>query len=244
MEELNNAKTNTYKHLAATNRPSQNETKEFVAEHKEIWKEQIEGAENPFNFAQISGEIITEPEFHHSSPNIDFYQFTISVERLSGTSDELLVIVPQNLLDKSAIKKGLRAEVTGSVRIYSTFLQNGKRKTQMYVLASAIASETERNKNLIVLTGEISRNIEPRRTPLGRTITDFFLIVQHRNGAKLFVPCIAWGKLGFAIEEVGAGQTITVCGRMQSRGYTKQLETGETIKKTTYEVSLVGFSST
>ena len=54
--------------------------------------------ENNFNRVQLCGTVDSEPVFSHANHGISFFKFTLAVERLSGLSDKLAVIVSAPLL--------------------------------------------------------------------------------------------------------------------------------------------------
>ncbi len=239
---MDESRSATNKEYAVTEMLSARELMEYAEEHKELWKEQIEDAGNTTNFVKISGEIIAGPEFDHHSFDIDFYQITIRATRSSGNKDDLIVILPDNLMDEQTIFPGNHVTVTGDIRILKILNPEAKNTSILYVYALAVESgDEEEDKNSVVLTGNISRKIKLRKTPFGRIIAEFFLTVTRKNGAKIFVPCIAWGKMGFAIANMEPESAITVSGRLQSRDYVKQLENGEQVTRTTHELSLNGF---
>lgn len=77
-----------------------------------------------------------------------------------------------------------------------------------------------------------------RCTPLGREICDIILAVNRRYGRADYLPLIAWGTVARQTSILAVGARLTVEGRIQSRTYTKNLETGPQ-ERVAYEVSVM-----
>ncbi len=81
--------------------------------------------------------------------------------------------------------------------------------------------------NRILLAGVLCKQPTLRRTPLGRSICDMILAVNRRYGRADYLPCIAWGKVAAKIAEMQVGDRLTLEGRVQSRTYIKQTDSGQ-----------------
>lgn len=68
------------------------------------------------NVAKISGTVIAEPEYSHTTVGEKFYKVLIEVARMSGAYDEVPCIVPEIFAQK--IRKGQRVHFDGEVRTY------------------------------------------------------------------------------------------------------------------------------
>ena len=77
-----------------------------------------------------------------------------------------------------------------------------------------------------------------RRTPLGRSICDVSLAVNRHYGRADYLPCIAWGQTAVQIAGMDVGERLALEGRVQSRTYTKLLESGSE-ERTAFEVSIM-----
>ena len=178
-------------------------------------------AEKDLNQIILRGTVGGPPAFSHLSHQERFYLFPLSVERLSGNRDVLNIQLPGKLLDKMAPEVGEEVEVRGSLRTFNNRSGVGARLV-ITVLAEAVTPTGEPHANLLTLRGTICRLGEVRRTPLGREICDFTLAVNRRYGRSDYLPCIAWGSLAQRCAGLGVGSRLTLEGRLQSRGYTKQ----------------------
>ena len=88
----------------------------------------------------------------------------------------------------------------------------------------------------MVLEGPLCKEPTYRRTPLGREICDVMLAVPRAFHRADYLPCILWGRTAQEISLCHTRDCIRICGRLQSRIYTKLTEEGP-IERTTYEVS-------
>ena len=75
-------------------------------------------------------------------------------------------------------------------------------------------------------------------TPLGRSICDVILAVNRHYGRADYLPCIAWGQTAVQIAGMDVGERLALEGRVQSRTYTKLLESGSE-ERTAFEVSIM-----
>ena len=82
--------------------------------------------------------------------------------------------------------------------------------------------------NNVVLVGRVTKDIELKVTPTGKSVCSFSLAVERKfvqNGEKItdFINCQSWGKSAETLEKyVKKGMMIGIEGRIQTRKYTKQ----------------------
>lgn len=95
-----------------------------------------------------------------------------------------------------------------------------------------------------MLTGRVTKDIELKVTPTGKSVCSFILAVERKfvqNGEKVtdFINCQLWGKSAETLEKyVKKGMMIGIEGRIQTRKYTNQQ--GQTVYVT--EVVAESFS--
>ena len=193
--------------------------------------------ENNFNRVQLCGTVDSEPLFSHTNHGLSFFKFTLSVERLSGLTDKLPVIVSAPLLAAVPLHIGQIVTVLGQLRSYNNKSGQGSRLV-ISVFAHVLEAGGDTPLNLIQLSGVLCKPPVLRRTPLGREICDMILAVNRRYGRADYLPCIAWGAVAQQTAAMTTGQRLTVEGRVQSRTYTKT-EDGTTTLRTAYEVSIM-----
>ena len=187
------------------------------------------------NMITIRGELAGLPEFSHENHGRRFYRFSLQVERLSGAVDTLPVIAEQRLVEAIDPCGGSMLTVTGQIRSHNC-RENGIRRLLVFVFASSVTAEDGEPFNEVILEGPLCREPTFRRTPLGREICDVMLAVPRAFRRADYLPCILWGRTAQEISRCHTRDVIRICGRLQSRIYTKLTETGAT-ERTTYEIS-------
>ena len=191
--------------------------------------------EHTANQILLRGSLVELPEFSHENHGRRFYRFLLEVPRLSGTADVLPVIAEESLLGAIDPCGGEMLRVTGQIRSHN--LRTGdNRRLMIFVFALSICAEDGEPINDCLLEGPICREPVFRRTPLGREICDVMLAVPRAFHRADYLPCILWGRTAKMASQCHVRDTIRICGRLQSRVYTKLTEAGP-IQRTAYEIS-------
>lgn len=191
--------------------------------------------EHTENTVTLRGELLTLPQFSHENHQKRFYRLTLAVPRLSGTVDYLPVVAEESLLNAMDLSGGDMLRVEGQIRSHN-LRQNGSRKLLIFVFASAIVCEDGEPINDVILSGPLCREPTYRRTPLGREICDVMLAVPRAFHRADYLPCILWGRTAYEISACHVSDRIQIAGRLQSRIYTKQTDSGPE-QRTAYEIS-------
>ena len=192
------------------------------------------------NQAAIIGNIADEFQFNHEIYGEKFYTCTVRVPRLSGTDDNVRIMVSERLIMDGEYNVGDRVEVTGQFRSYNSY-ENGDNRLVLTVFAKDIEHYEEsdsKNPNTLYLNGFICKPPVYRTTPFGREITDLLLAVNRSYNKSDYIPIIAWGRNARFAKNLNVGDNVKIWGRIQSRTYQKRLDEENTIEKTAYEVSV------
>lgn len=189
------------------------------------------------NYVELWGSAESAPVFSHENHARRFYKFPLRVERLSGSFDLPVIVVSEAQLRACPIEAGQSLCITGQLRSFNNKSGQGSRLI-ITVFAQSIVPGDGSCFNRILLTGVLCKKPVLRRTPLGRSICDMILAVNRHYGRADYLPCIAWGQTAAQIAEMDVGQRLTLEGRVQSRTYTKVLESG-TEERTAFEVSVM-----
>ena len=160
------------------------------------------------NYVELWGVDAGEPVFSHENHTRRFDKFPLRVERLSGQNDVPVIVASEALL-----------------RVITVFAQSIEPGDGSYF-------------NRILLSGALCKKPVLRRTPLGRSICDVILAVNRHYGRADYLPCIAWGQTAVQIAGMDVGERLALEGRVQSRTYTKLLESGSE-ERTAFEVSIM-----
>ena len=187
------------------------------------------------NALSLCGTVSESPAYSHSSRGLDFYSFPLTVERLSGNSDTLNILVRRDQLDDTAIGPGTRLTVEGEVRSFNNRRANGARLV-ITVLATKLLSGGDADQNEVTLLGTLCKPPNLRTTPMGREICDLMLAVNRHYGRSDYLPCICWGVNARKAAAWDTGTRLRIKGRLQSRDYIKLTEEGA-VKRTAFEIS-------
>ena len=191
--------------------------------------------EHSVNQITLRGSLLNLPRFSHENHGKKFYRFTLEVPRLSGTVDLLPVIAEEKDLNEMDLSGGEMLTVLGQIRSYNQ-RTGGVRRLLIFVFAATILVEDGDPVNDVVLEGLLCREPTFRRTPLGREICDVMLAVPRAFQRADYLPCILWGRTAQEGSRCHTRDTVRICGRLQSRIYTKLTDDGPE-ERTAYEIS-------
>ena len=191
--------------------------------------------EHTTNSITLRGTLQELPVFSHENHGKIFYRFILEVPRLSGAVDYLPVIEPEPLLQALDPTAGSMLTVIGQIRSHNHRTE-GVRHLMIFVFASCITVEDGEPINDCILEGPLCRDPVYRRTPLGREICDVMLAVPRQFHRADYLPCILWGRVAQEGSRCRTRDVVRICGRLQSRNYTKLTEDGPQ-ERTAYEIS-------
>ena len=195
---------------------------------------------NENNSIYLRGKVKSSLTFSHEVYGEGFYNFFVEANRLSDSSDILPVTISERLINHDVLKIGNLVGITGQIRSYNDYSEQ-KNRLILTVFTKDIKlaeDNSEKNPNNVNLNGFICKQPVYRTTPFGREISDILLAVNSAYNKSDYIPLICWGRNARFAQNLNIGSNIRISGRMQSRIYQKKLETGETIEKTAYEVSV------
>lgn len=187
------------------------------------------------NSITLRGSLHTLPAFSHENHGRRFFRFALEVPRLSGAVDLLPVVAEETLINSIDPSGGENLTVTGQIRSHSQ-RSGGARHLMIFVFAASITAEDGEPVNDVTLEGPLCKDPTFRRTPLGREICDAMLAVPRAFRRADYLPCILWGRTAQEVSDCRTGDRIRICGRLQSRIYTKLTDDGPT-ERTAYEIS-------
>ena len=187
------------------------------------------------NHITLRGSLSSMPLFSHENHGRRFFRFYLEVPRLSGAIDLLPVIAREDVLGAMELSDGEMLTVTGQVRSHN-IREDGKRRLLIFVFASLIVCEDGEPLNDVILEGPLCREPTYRKTPLGREICDVMLAVPRAFRRADYLPCILWGRTALECAQFHTRDVLRITGRLQSRTYTKVLESGSE-ERTAYEIS-------
>jgi len=189
------------------------------------------------NYVELWGVAAGEPVFSHENHTRRFDKFPLRVERLSGQNDVPVIVASEALLRVCPVEEGQSLRIVGQLRSFNNKSGQGNRLV-ITVFAQSIEPGDGSYFNRILLSGALCKKPVLRRTPLGRSICDVILAVNRHYGRADYLPCIAWGQTAVQIAGMDVGERLALEGRVQSRTYTKLLESGSE-ERTAFEVSIM-----
>ena len=191
--------------------------------------------EHTTNIVTLRGELAELPVFSHENHGRRFFRFTLNVPRLSGAVDQLPIVAEDRILEEMDLSSGEMLAVTGQIRSHN-IRTDGVRRLLIFVFAQSVAAEDGEPLNDVLLEGPLCREPTYRHTPLGREICDVMLAVPRAFRRADYLPCILWGRTAQEVAGCHTRDRIRICGRLQSRSYTKLTEDGPQ-ERTAYEIS-------
>lgn len=190
------------------------------------------------NQVSVTGEIISAFQFSHATRNENFYTIDVRIERNSGTSDYIPVLISDKLMDISQDYTGKFVCISGQFRSHNKCIDN-KMKLLLHIFAGKIEFvDDEKPDNQIFLDGYICKPTIYRETPLGREIANILLAVNRSYGKTDYIPCICWERNAKFASILNVGDRIRAVGRIQSRVYKKTISDTEFEIRTAYEISI------
>ena len=190
------------------------------------------------NRVLLCGTMAGAPQYSHSAGGQRFYSFPLQVQRLSGSSDVLNIVLRREQLAAVEVGEQARLRVKGELRSFNNRRGEGARLV-LTVLARELTLTDEADENRVSLRGTLCRAPNARVTPLGRDICDLLLAVNRRGGRSDYLPCICWGSRAREAAGWQVGDVVRLEGRFQSRSYLKLREDGLE-QRVAYEVSAAG----
>ena len=187
------------------------------------------------NTVTLRGSLHALPQFSHENHGKRFHRFYLEVPRLSGMVDSLPVITEESILSAIDPTAGEMITVVGQIRSHNS-RENGTRRLLIFVYAAALVVEDGEPINDVTICGPLCKEPTYRRTPLGREICDVMLAVPRAFRRADYLPCILWGRTAQEVSACHVRDEVTICGRLQSRVYTKLTEDGPE-ERTAYEIS-------
>ncbi len=194
----------------------------------------------PNNKVFLMGTVQSEPTYSHELYGEAFYEFFLTVPRLSNQNDIIPITVSERLMNEADIKVGNKIAFYGQFRSYNKLVEDhSKLMLTVFIREFAdIEVVADENPNTVELSGYVCKSPVYRTTPFNREICDVLIAVNRAYNKSDYIPCIAWGRNARFVRNANVGQRIRVSGRIQSRMYTKKLSETESEDRTAYELSI------
>ena len=192
------------------------------------------------NTIKLKG-ILTNISSSHEIGGVEFCKANLLVKRVDGREDLINIRFKKF---SNPYDEGQEISLSGNLRSYSSKLENGKNKVDLYVftyfdLPSLNANDQE-DINAVEIDGRICKIEELRTTRNGKRNVHFILannLIVSEGTKKLnsYIPCIAWGALADEISSLTVNTQIKLKGELHSREYQKVLPNGESEIRVAHE---------
>ena len=192
------------------------------------------------NSVELSGLIVENPKYSHTTQGIAHYTMMVQFLRKSGASDIIPVCFTEKVFNPNDEYEGKYIELEGQFRSHNK-AYGGKNHLMLYVYATYMNLVSFGNENSVTIEGYVCKKPFLKKKKSGYVLTEILIASNRINGKCDYVPCLSWMEQAYEAEKLEIGDRIRVTGRVQSRTYTKMLDGGENVERTTYEVSLYRF---
>lgn len=173
--------------------------------------------------------ILRDIEDSHTINGIEFSKAHLLVAKDVGTEDILNIRFKKY---SNPYAEDQTVTFSGNVRSYSSRLDTGKNKVELYVFTYFDQPDLDENDqehiNFLELDGRICKIDELRVTKNGKH--NIHLIIANNlivsDGAKKlnsYIPCIAWGEAADKLSQLSVNTQISITGQLHSREYKKKL---------------------
>lgn len=188
------------------------------------------------NYTRLCGTMAAAPKFSHTGRGENFFIFPLEIQRLSGNTDRINIILRERQLGALELGDGGKLCIVGELRTFNNRRGEGA-KLVITVFAKEIYLCDEEDENTVILRGTLCKSPNLRTTPMGRDICDLMLAVNRHYGRSDYLPCICWGIKAREAACWQVGTSVRLAGRIQSRKYIKLID-GEATEKVAFEVSV------
>lgn len=104
-------------------------------------------------------------------------------------------------------------------------------RLEIFVITDTVLDYYKHDFNKIELSGHVFKSPRLRSTDT-RKVLDIACAVQDAQFGSMCLPIIVWNDMAEKFSTVPVGQPLSICGRIQSRTYTK-----DKLQRTVYEIS-------
>lgn len=176
--------------------------------------------------------ILTNVEPSHTIQNIEFNKANLIVTRDSGKEDILNIRFKKF---SNPYENNQEVTLSGNLRSYSSKLDCGKNKVELYVFTYFDQPELDEDDqeviNSVELDGRICKIDQLRVTHTGKKnvhliIANNLIVSEGQKKLNSYIPCIAWGNVAVELSKLPVNTKIVLKGELHSREYKKPLSDG------------------
>lgn len=176
--------------------------------------------------------VLTNIEYSHVIQDIEFNKAKLIVRREDGKEDILNIRFKKF---SNPYQENQEVTLTGNVRSYSSKLDDGKNKVELYIFTyfdqPELNEQDQEEINHLEIDGRICKIESLRTTKNGKHNIHFILannmlVSDGKKKLNSYIPCIAWGKEAIALSKMSVNDILSIKGELHSREYKKNLPDG------------------
>ena len=198
------------------------------------------------NTIRLKG-VLKNIEDSHVINNIEFSKANLVVSRPDNSEDCLNIRFKKF---SNFYAEDQEVALCGNLRSYSSRLDSGKNKVELYVFTYFDQPDLDENDkeyiNFLELDGRICKLDTIRTSKYGKKSIHFILannLIVSEGAKKLnsYIPCVAKGDLAEQIANLKVNTQIQITGQLHSRQYKKTLPDGEVEFRVAHEVNVTSY---
>lgn len=195
------------------------------------------------NTIRLKG-IIRNIQPSHTINNIEFSKANLIVSRDDGKEDCLNIRFKRF---SNIYSEDQEATFSGNVRSYSSKLESGKNKVELYVFTYFDQPDLDKNDqeyiNFLELDGRVCKIDQLRKTSGGKSSIHFIIannLIVSDGATKLnsYIPCVAKGAIAEEISKYSINTKLLLTGKLHSREYKKTFPDGSVEFRVAHEVDV------
>jgi len=176
--------------------------------------------------------IITNIEPSHVIQGIEFNKANLIVKRDDGKEDSLNIRFKKF---SNPYEDNQEITLCGNVRSYSSKLEDGKNRVELYVFTYFDQPELNENDqeetNRLDVDGRICKIDTIKHTRSGKKnihliLANNLIVSEGTKKLNSYIPCIAWGPVAERLESLPVNTQLKIRGELHSREYKKNLPDG------------------
>ena len=176
--------------------------------------------------------IITNIEPSHVIQGIEFNKANLIVSRADGVEDSINIRFKRF---SNPYENNQEVSLCGNVRSYSSRLEDGKNRVELYVFTyfdqPELNEDDQEEINRLDIDGRICKIDAMKRTRNGKQNIHIILannLIVSDGAKKLnsYIPCIAWGETAERLSKLSVNSQLRIKGELHSREYKKNLSDG------------------
>ena len=192
--------------------------------------------------------IIKNIEPSHVIQGIEFSKANLIVKRSDGKEDVLNIRFKKF---SNPYEDNQEVTLCGNVRSYSSRLDDGKNKVDLYIFTyfdqPELNSEDQEDINQVTLDGRICKIESLRVTKNGKhnihlILANNLIVSDGKKKLNSYVPCIAWGNEAIELSKLPINTKLMLEGELHSREYKKNLPDGTFEFRVAHECVIKSFS--